>query len=115
MDTGPIFKAIVWESLSRIALDRLFQAVPFLGWGPVGYIVGWIARKYGGMLFDEIYIEGHHQITAFKNEAHRKAYEKSMITLRAIGATNGIDSKQFQEARNEAKARFSALVSSRDK
>jgi hypothetical protein len=46
-----LFKVLVWDSLVKFAISRLFAARPFLSWGPVGVIVGWalnlLARDKG--------------------------------------------------------------------
>lgn len=110
MDLSEIFKKLVWDTLVTVAIKQLFAAVPWLGWGPVGVIVGWV----GGLVADQIYkaldMMVALQLIVIKNKALAKDFAAAALTLKEIGQAKGIDSPEFKEARDEHKKRLAELI-----
>ena len=98
-DIGDIFKDLVWNALVKLAISKLFAAVPWLGWGPIGVIVGWIAGMLAEQLYDAMRMAVDLQLIAFKNDKLRKAFDGASVTLKIIAKDKGITSPEFQEAR----------------
>ncbi len=98
---GDIFKALFWDNAIQALLEALFQAVPFLGWGPIGWLVTQIAVRAGDALFAVIRVTGNIAAIPIINEEHKKAYDRASANLQIIAHDKGIDSPEFQEARLE--------------
>lgn len=47
-----LLKTLVWDNLVKAAIGRLFAAIPFLGWGPIGYLIGFIVTKITDYLYE---------------------------------------------------------------
>jgi hypothetical protein len=100
----------VWNNLVKAALARLFLAVPFLGYGPIGVIVSWIVNKYAGMLFDVMHLAVDMEVISLRNEAHRKAFDKSLSILKVLAYDKGVESDEYKSARATAKENFATLL-----
>ena len=98
-DIGDIFKDLIWDTLVKVALMKLFAAVPWLGWGPVGVLVGWIAGMLADALYEALRLAVDLQMITFKNEAHRRAFDDAGVKLKLIAKDKGIESPEFKEAR----------------
>lgn len=109
-DLGDLFKDLVWDLLVKAALSKLFAAIPWLGWGPVGILVGWIVGMLADYLYDAVKMTIDLQVIAFKNEQHRREYDKAGVTLKLIARDKGIDSPEFKAARDENKKSLSRFV-----
>lgn len=109
-DIGDIFKDLVWDALVKAALGMLFRAVPWLAWGPLGVFVGWVVGLAAGYLYDAVKMAIDLQVIAFKNEAHRKAFDDAGVKLKIIAKDKGIDSPEFKEARELHKKRLAEFV-----
>lgn len=107
---GDIFKRLVWDTLVSVMLKQLFSAVPWLGWGPVGLLVGWIVGMVADYLYVALEMAVDLQVIKFKNEAHRREFEKASVTLHILAKEKGIDSPEFKSARDEHKKALSLLV-----
>ena len=110
MDLGAIFKDLVWDVLVRVALSKLFQSVPFLGWGPLGMLVGWAVGIFGSMLFEAVREAVQLEVIVLRNEAHRKAFAAAATNLKAIARDKGPDSNEFKEARDAHRKALSEFV-----
>lgn len=109
-DIGDIFKDLVWGALVRLALSKLFAAVPWLGWGPIGVIVGWIAGMLAEQLYDAMKMAVDLQLIYFKNEKLRRAFDDASVKLKIIAKDKGITSLEFQEARKAHRETLGRLV-----
>lgn len=105
-----IFKAVVWDSLVKAAIARLFLAAPFLGWGPVGFVVSWILTYFADMLYDAVKMAVDLEVIVLRNEAHRKAYDAAAVKLHIIAREKGIESPEFRSARDEHKVALAKFV-----
>jgi len=69
-------------------------------------LVGWISD----VLFSKIKLLIDLQAIVILNEKHRREYTIAVLNLRAIADTNGIDSAEFKEARENAKKHLSKFI-----
>jgi hypothetical protein len=107
---GDTFKVFVWDALVQIAIQRLFKAIPWLGFGPVGVVVSWVAGMLAEQLYDAAKLVIDLKTVAFVNEVHRKAYENASIKLAVLAHDKGIDSDEFKVARDEHKKALHQFV-----
>lgn len=110
MEGQDLFKELVWHSLVKAALSRLFLAVPFLGWGPFGYVISYFAMKYADELYDAVKLLIEVEVIVFRNKEFEKSYNDASVKLHIIAKDKGIDSPEFRSARDEDKKRLSDLV-----
>lgn len=105
-----VFKELVWDVVVRAILAKVFLAVPALGWGPFGIVISWLIDTFT----DEIYRSLKHSLVLeeirFANEEHKRVFNKSIVVLRIIAREKGSDSKEFQNAKAEAKNALSRFV-----
>lgn len=105
-----LFKALVWDALVKAAIARLFAAVPFLAWGPVGFLVSHLLTKFADKLFEAASMAIAMEKIILTNEAHLKEYERASVKLKIIAREKGIESPEFKEARDAEKAALSKFV-----
>ena len=82
-DLSGLFKDLLWDNLIKLALSNLFAAVPFLGWGPVGWFVTYIVTKYSDQFYAVMEMHFDLQAIAFKNEELRLAYDSASVKLKS--------------------------------
>lgn len=97
-----IFKSLFWDVVVSAALKQLFAAVPFLAWGPVGWLVEIIVRYVGDWIYEGVdeYIDL--QVIAFKKLEHAREYARLTVNLKNVALTNGVNSPEFIDARKAA-------------
>jgi hypothetical protein len=110
MDLGDFFKAAVWDNIVKAALGRLFVFLPILGWGPIGFVVSWVVTHFTNQLYDLLKEAIQMEAIALRNESHRKAYERASVVLKVIALDKGINSPEFQKARDEHKRSLTQLI-----
>lgn len=110
LDIGDVFKDLVWGALVKLALQRLFVALPFLGWGPIGWIVGIVAGMVAEALYEVMREAVDLQVIAFRNSAARKEFDSAGVKLKIIARDHGIESPEFQEARDTYRDTLRKLV-----
>lgn len=110
MGLDGLFKSLVWDTMVRAALSYLFAAIPWLAWGPLGAAVSFIAMHFADKLYVLLSDVVEMEYIAFKNEAHRKAFDEAAAGLQAIADAKGPDSEEFKNEREKAKAALSKFV-----
>lgn len=110
MDFGAIFKELVWDSLVKAAIARLFAAVPFLAWGPVGIAVSWALTLFADKIYEAVKLAVELEVIVLRNEAHRRAFDRASVELRLLARTKGIESPEFKVAREEHKKALAQFV-----
>jgi hypothetical protein len=105
-----LFKSMVWDAMVRLLLTRLFAAIPFLGFGPIGIVVGWIAGYLSSALYNVIKEFIDFGLIAFKNAEHKRAFDDASVKLGLIARDKGINSPEFKVARDAQKARLADFV-----
>jgi len=110
MDLSDIFKQLVWDALVKAALQQLFLAVPLLGWGPIGYVVSWIAVYFTDKLYAVIKLVVDLEVIVLRNEIHKKEFAGAAVRLKLIAKAKGVDSEEFKKARDEQKEALSRFI-----
>lgn len=110
MDLGQIFKDLLWDALVAAALKRLFAAVPWLGWGPIGVLVTWIVGMFADEIFSGMKLAVDLEVIAIRNEIHRREYTVAAVALRSAAINFGTESPQFKEMRLEKVKKLSEFV-----
>jgi hypothetical protein len=110
VDLGDLFKALIWDNLVKAAVGRLFAAVPILAWGPIGYVITWVATHFADKLYDSVKMAIALEAIAIRNEAHRRAYDRASVALKIIAQDKGINSPEFREARDANKRALAEFV-----
>lgn len=104
-----LFKALVWDNLVKVGIQRLFLAAPWLGWGPVGWVASFIITHFADMLYETVKLEIELELIVIRNEAFRREYDAASTALKQISQDKGPDSDEFKAARkthSEALSRF---------
>lgn len=110
MDIGDLFKQLVWENITKAALNKLFAAIPALSWGPIGYFVTWFWGKLADYVYEEVKLYVNLEYIVFKNKILEKEFNLASVKLKIIARESGIDSEAFRSARDENKKALSNLV-----
>lgn len=104
------FKELVWSEIVQAELRQLFSAVPFLGWGPIGYVISVIALKWAERLYKQFCTTVNVQMIELRNEAQENVYATASAELNIIAAQKGIESNEFKAARELHKRAFADFV-----
>ena len=105
-----LFKTLIWDTLIKAALKKLFLKVPLLGWGPIGFLVSHFVFKFTDMLYLEVKDFINIKMIFFKNkEAHDK-YAEASKDLALILKDKGVESDDFKKAREAHKEALSNFV-----
>lgn len=106
-----IFKQVVWDTLVKAAIAALFQAAPYLAVWPIGPIITYIINQFSAALYSVLRIIVDLEAIAFVNAEYKSAFDKAAVTLKIIAHDKGIDSKEFADAKENAKKIFAKYVS----
>lgn len=103
-------KKLIWDAVVKAATALLFKALPALGWGPIGLIVGTVIGIFTDLLYDAIkgYID--HEGIASRNQELRRLYDDASVKLKIIAQGKGLGSKEYLEARRANVDRLAHLV-----
>jgi len=104
------FKSLIWDSLVKAALVKLFVAFPFLNIWPLSWFIKYFSEKYSDQLY--VMIEKFVDVSAIvlKNETAKNEYNVQSVKLLIIAREKGIDSKEFKDAREIAKTKLAAFI-----
>lgn len=105
-----LFKDLVWDTLIKAAIQRLFVALPFLGWGPIGWFVTFIITKFTDEFYAEVQMWVNIELIEFRNQEFQKSWTVANIKLKLIARDGGIDSEEFKNEREIHKQELSNLV-----
>lgn len=105
-----IFKDLIWNALVKFALAKLFEAIPFLAWGPVGLIVGWLAGKIADYIYEALSEAVNFELIVIRKVEFAKEYALQSYNLKMIAQGKGIDSDEFKAQREIAKAALSHFI-----
>lgn len=99
IDLSSFFKDVVWSALVKLATARLIAALPFLGWGPIGWITGAIVGMVGSAVYDAMEEAFNLQKIAFKNESFQKEFDSASVKLKLVAKDYGTESEEFKKQR----------------
>lgn len=111
-----LFKDLLYATIVKAAIQRLFLIAPFLSWGPLGVLVSHYLTKFAMLLYEiaETFIDL--KTVPIKNEKLRKEFERASIKLNIIANGKGIDSPEFKEQRDaDHKALLDLVTANRNK
>lgn len=94
----------------RGVLARVFQAVPLLGWGPIGFVLTHIAVHFADRLYDGVVLFINVELIAYRNQEFQKTFERASTSLKIIARDCGIESKEFQDQRESSRRVLENLV-----
>lgn len=105
-----VFKDLLWTPGIRAGELALEGAVPFLAFPVINAIEDVVIDAISDYLFNQFITLI--DVTAIKlvNAAHQAAFDRASITLKIIAHDKGIDSPEFQKAREDAKLALSQFV-----
>jgi hypothetical protein len=84
--------------------------VPFLMWGPVGMITGFIVGKILDLVYDAVKMAVNLEVIRFKNEGLQKEFDSASLKLKLIARDKGVTSPEFLSARENHKKKLSEFV-----
>jgi hypothetical protein len=105
-----LFKDLVWDSLVKAALAELFLIAPWLAWGPVGFVVSFIAQHFSDQLYKTLSLAVQMEAIVIKNEEHKRAFDRASVKLKVMAKEKGIDSPEFEKLREEQKQALADFV-----
>ena len=110
MDLATIFKSLVWSNLVDLAIKKLFLAVPFLGWGPIGWVTSTIIKMFAEALFEAVHEQIDLQIIVFRKAGLRREFDRAALELKLIEREHGLESPQFKEQYEKAHEDFANFI-----
>lgn len=103
-----IFKSLVWDLIVRAVIDSIVSAVPFLV--PFKWLIGFLITKFTDRFYESVKLFIDMKSIVIKNAEHLSVYNKASATLQIIAHDKGIDSREFQNAREEARVALSRFI-----
>lgn len=97
-----LFKQLIWPRLIELGLKELFRAVPFLGWGPVGWITRWLVTMFAEALWKAANLAVDMTLIPIRNEGLRREYELESTRLRILAEKYTENSPEFIDAKEKA-------------
>ncbi len=110
MKPEDLFKDLVWDNLVKAAMTKMFVAVPFLAWGPIGGIIEHLFIKFAGKLYDVLKLELDVKSMVFKNKRLEKEFNRASVKLKIIARDKGINSEEFKKQRDLHKKQLADFV-----
>lgn len=110
IDLSEFIKDVAWAALVKLATQKLIAALPFLGWGPMGWITGAVVGMVGSAVYDAMAEAFNLQMLNFNNEAYQRQYDSASVKLRIIARDFGTESEEFKKARKENAEALSRLI-----
>jgi hypothetical protein len=111
IDFSKLFKDVVFAALIKVATQSLISALPFLGWGPIGWITGLVVSIVGSAIYDALDEAFRLQMMVFKNEAYQKQWDTASVKLKIAYKNYGPDSPEYKKARKENVEALTNLIS----
>lgn len=100
-----IFKDLAWDMAVQGVLAYLFSGAPWLA--PFKRIISALVTHFTDKLFEFLRLEFDVTAIGILRADHRAAYERASATLKIMAIDHGIESPQFQQAREAAKLALS--------
>lgn len=97
-------------AITQVGLGALFAWQPWLNTWPLGNFIRGMTEFLSEKLFKFIRLVIDLRVIKFVNEKNQAAFDRSMVTLKAMARGYGIDSEEFKRARENAKQNFADFV-----
>lgn len=105
-----VFKELVWDGFVRASIASLFAAVPFLTWGPLGFLITTVVMLFTDRLYAAVKMTVDLEVIVFKNKQFESAFDNAAIKLKVVAVDYGGDSSQYKAARIEHQKALSQFV-----
>ena len=105
-----VFKTLVFDALVKNLIAYIVGLAPFLSFGPVAFIVGKVVTYIAGKLYEGLRDVINIEVIILRNAAAHAAFVDAQLSLRNVALTKGIDSKEFQDARNKQAEAFANFI-----
>lgn len=97
-------------AITQVGLNALFAWQPWLNIWPLGNFIRGVTEYLSEKLFAFIRLTIDLSVIKFVNEKNQAAFDRSMVTLKAMARGYGIQSPEFKRARDNAKTSFAEFV-----
>lgn len=104
-----IFKTLIWDDLVKAKIAALIVTWG-VAWWPLGPVLTMVLIKFSDKIFEELKLALNLEAIHLKNVIHEHEYDKASVALMIIAREHGPDSKEFQEAKENAKAALARFV-----
>ena len=105
-----VFKLVVWDNLRAFAIRSLFAGVPWLKVWPLGPIIKWLAGSISDTVFETIKLNIDLAALKFMDSNTERHFNDSIVKLKLIERDYGVESKEYKEARDDARKIFAAFI-----
>ena len=102
--------SMAWEAIARTLIKRWVARIPFLGWGPFGFIFAELMIRWSDEFYEEATIFFDRISVAPRNKAFLDAFTLGASELKIIELKNGADSDLFKKARKANVANLESLA-----
>lgn len=109
-NTVDAVKELLWDSIVKDSMTKIFVVLPILGWPPFALLVNFLVKTYSDYLYQALRGLLSEQMILFKNENALRQFKKSAAKLREVAEKNGVNSVEFKETRNENKKLFENFI-----
>lgn len=102
-------KLLIFDVIVKAAIQRLFLAVPFLGWGPIGLVVSFYISKFADFAYaigKEIVMDIEFK---FKNKEHQSAFDDELVKLKILENDNSSE-EEIENGIKKSQDRLADLV-----
>lgn len=110
MDLKDLFKSLIWDSLVKVAIEKLIVAAPFLSWGPLAPIFSFIITKITDVLYEQIIKFIDVEAIVFRDKILEQQYNNHYVNLKTVARDYGELSPEFEKAHEESQKYFSDFV-----
>lgn len=104
--TQKTFKSLVWDNALTLGLELLFANAPYLNIWLVRSIITSIAQMSANWLYASLKLVADMSAIPLINAQLKTRFDNDSAALRIVAMKHGIDSKEFNEAREEAADAF---------
>ena len=111
IDFSKFLKDVVFAAVIKLATQMLISALPWLGWGPMGWITGLVVSIVGNVIYDAMDEAFRLQMIQFKNDKFQREWDSASVKLKIVAMNHGVDSPEFKEERKKNVEALTKLVS----
>lgn len=105
-----IFKSLIFDTLVKIAIEKIIALAPWLSFGPISFVVSTVVTMIANKLYEVLKEVVNLELIILKNDAHQRAFISAAIQLKSVATKYGPDSMEFTEYREKHKKALSDLI-----